>query len=124
MSRPAGRGETPQCVANHASRVEPADACFRDCVGATWRPVTVAPMLRPRRAICVRSPLAPGHPREGRQALDRSAAADALPLKAALPHLDTAFELQRLSLGPGGAAVSRPTTRRMLVVQLDTLVSA
>lgn len=43
------------------------------------------------------APLAPGHPREGEQALGRSAAADALPLKAALLHLDTDFELHRLS---------------------------
>src|SRR5205823_2888029 len=31
-------------------------------------------------------------------------------------HLDTDFELHRLSHGPGDAAVSRPTTRRVLVV--------
>jgi hypothetical protein len=46
-------------VANHASRVEPADACFRDCIGAAWQPLTVAPMLRPRRATCVRRRLLP-----------------------------------------------------------------
>ena len=46
-------------VANHASRVEPADACFRDCIGAAWQPLTVAPMLRPRRAMCVRRRLLP-----------------------------------------------------------------
>jgi hypothetical protein len=34
------------------------------------------------RDVCA-APLAPGHPRAGRQALDRSAAADALPLEAA-----------------------------------------
>ncbi len=50
---------TAQCVANHASRVEPADACFRDCIGAAWQPLTVAPMLRPRRAMCVRRRLLP-----------------------------------------------------------------
>ena len=46
-------------VANHASRPGPAHACFRDCIGAAWRPLTVAPMLRPRRAICVRRRLPP-----------------------------------------------------------------
>ena len=46
-------------VANHASRVGPADACFRDCIGAAWQPLTVAPMLRPRRAMCVRRRLLP-----------------------------------------------------------------
>ena len=46
-------------VANHSSRVEPADACFRDCIGAAWQPLTVAPMLRPRRAMCVRRRLLP-----------------------------------------------------------------
>ena len=45
------------------------------------------------------APLALGHPREGGQALDRSAAADALPLEAVLLHLDTHFELHRLSHG-------------------------
>lgn len=40
-------------VANHSSRVGPADACFLDCVGAAWQLLTVAPMLRPRRAMCV-----------------------------------------------------------------------
>lgn len=62
------------------------------------------------------APLAPGHPREGGQALDRSGAADALPLKAALLHLDTDFEPHRLSHGPGDAAVTRPATRRVVVV--------
>ena len=46
-------------VANHSSRVEPADACFRDCIGAAWQLLTVAPMLRPRRAMCVRRRLLP-----------------------------------------------------------------
>lgn len=68
--------------------------------------------------VCA-APLAPGHPREGGQALDRSAAADALPLKAALLHLDTDFELHRPSHGPGDAAVSRPTTRRVVVVRCE-----
>jgi carbonic anhydrase len=68
------------------------------------------------RDVCV-SPLAPGHPREGGQALNRSAAADALPLETALLHLDTDCKLHRLSHGPDGAAVSRPTTRRVIVVQ-------
>jgi len=77
-------------------------------------------MLRPRRAVPCAAPLAPGHPREGGQALDRSDAADALPLEAALPHLDTDFELHRLSHGPGDAAVSRPTTRRVVVVRGDS----
>ena len=45
---------TPRLLAKHASRVGPADACFRDCIGAAWQPLTVAPMLRPRRAMCVR----------------------------------------------------------------------
>ena len=70
------------------------------------------------------APLAPGHPREGGQALDRSAAADALPLEAALLHLDTDFELHRLSHRPGDAAVSRPTTRRVLVVRCGREMSA
>ncbi len=48
------------------------------------------------------------------------AAADALPPEAALLHLDTDFELHRLSHRPGDAAVSRPTTRRVLVVRLAT----
>ena len=63
------------------------------------------------------APLAPGHPREGGRALDRSTAADALPLEAALLHVDSDFELHRLSHGPGDAAVSRATTRRVVVVQ-------
>ena len=66
-----------------------------------------------RGARCAAAPLAPGHPRERGQALDRSAAADALPLQAALLHLDTDFELHRLPHSPGNAAVSRPTTRRV-----------
>jgi hypothetical protein len=64
-------------VANHASRVGPADACFRDCDGAAWQPLTVARMLRPRRAMCVRRRLLPVIRAEVGQALDRSAAADA-----------------------------------------------
>jgi hypothetical protein len=104
-------------VANHASRVGPAHACFRDCIGPAWQPLTVAPMLRPRRAMCLRRRLLPIHPREGGQALDRSAAAAALPLEAALLQLDTDFELHRLSHGPGDATVSRPTTRRVVVVE-------
>jgi hypothetical protein len=72
------------------------------------------------RDVCA-APLAPGHPCQGGQALDRSAAADALPLEAALLHLDTDFELHRLSHGPGDAAVARPTTRRVLVVLSTTL---
>lgn len=63
------------------------------------------------------APLAPDHLREGGQALDRSAAADALPPETALLDFDTDFELHRLSDGPGDAAVSRPTTRRVLVVR-------
>jgi WD40 repeat protein len=35
------------------------DACFRDCIGAAWQPLTVAPMLRPRHAMCVRRRLLP-----------------------------------------------------------------
>ena len=57
------RGKTAECVANHASRVRPADACFRDCVRAAWQRLTVASMLRPRRAMCARRRL-PGRPRE------------------------------------------------------------
>ena len=48
------RDLTTEAVANHSSRVEPADACFRECIGAAWQLLTVAPMLRPRRAMCVR----------------------------------------------------------------------
>ena len=59
MQLSAARGKTAECVANHSSRVEPADACFRDCIGAAWQPLTVAPMLRPRRAMCVRHRLLP-----------------------------------------------------------------
>jgi len=59
------------------------------------------------------APLAPGHPREGGQAPGSlHAAADALPLKAALLHLDTDFELHRLSHGRGDAAVRSPARRR------------
>ena len=101
-------------VANHASRVGPAHACFRDCIGPAWQPLTVAPMLRPRRAMCVRRRLLPIHPREGGQALDGSAATDALPLEAVLLHLDTDVEPHQLSHGPGDAAVSLPTTRRLV----------
>ena len=72
-SRPATHGTTAECVANHASRVGPAHACFRDCVAAAWRPLTVAPMLRPRRATCVRRRLLPVIRAEVGQALDRSA---------------------------------------------------
>ena len=59
---------------------------------------------------------------EVRQALERSAAADALPLEAALRQLDTEFELHRLSHCPGDAAVSRPTTRRVVVVRTGSEV--
>ena len=86
-------------VANHASRVEPAHACFRDCIGAAWRPLTVAPCSAGGER-CVCGAASPGHPREGGQAPDHSAAADALPLEAALLQLDTDFELHRLSHGP------------------------
>ena len=70
---PKSYGLATVSVANHASRVRPADACFRDCIGAAWQPLTVAPMLRPRRNVCA-APVAPGHPREGGQAPDRTAA--------------------------------------------------
>ena len=99
---------TTATVANHASRVRPADACSRDCIGAAWQPVTVAPMLRPRRNVCA-APLAPGHPREGGQAPDRTPAANALPLEAALLHLDTDFELHRPRTAP---AMERSRARR------------
>ena len=46
-------------VATHSSRVELADACFRDCIGAAWQLLTAAPMLRSRRAMCVRHRLLP-----------------------------------------------------------------
>jgi hypothetical protein len=46
-------------VANDASRVGPADGCFRDCIGAAWPPLTVGPMLRRRRATSVRRRLLP-----------------------------------------------------------------
>ena len=46
------RTRTIARVANQASRVGPADACFRDCIGAAWQPLTVAPMLR-RGTRCV-----------------------------------------------------------------------
>jgi hypothetical protein len=42
--------------------------------------------------------------------------------KAALLHLDTDFELHQLSHGPGDAAVSPPTTRRLVTVQTDSVV--
>ncbi len=107
---------TRRLVANHASRVGPADACFRDCIGAAWQPLTVAPMLRPRRAMCVRRRLLPViRTKVGKHW--SSAVALALPLEAALLHLDTDFELHRLSHGPGDAAVSRPTTRRVIVAR-------
>ena len=74
-------------------------------------------MLRPRCAMCLRRRLLLVIRAKVGNALHRSAAADALPLKAALLHLDADFELHRLSHGPGDAAVSRPATRRVLVVQ-------
>ena len=40
-------------VANHASRAGPADACF-EIISAAWQPLTVAPILRRRRAMCLR----------------------------------------------------------------------
>jgi hypothetical protein len=40
-------------------------------------------------------------------------------MEAAPLHFDTDFELHRLSGGPGGAAVSRPTTRRVVAVLCD-----
>jgi hypothetical protein len=40
-----------------------------------------------------------------------------LPLKAALLDLDNDFELHRLPHSHGDAAVSRPTTRRVVVVR-------
>jgi hypothetical protein len=60
--------------------------------------------------VCA-APLAPGHPPDGEQALDRSAAADALPLEAALLHLDTDFEVHRLSHGPRRMQRSRARRR-------------
>jgi hypothetical protein len=54
---------------------------------------------------------------------DRSAAADALPLNAATLHLDTDFELHRLSHGPGDAAVARPKRRRVMVVRTRSEVA-
>jgi hypothetical protein len=55
---------------------------------------------------------------------DRSRAADALPLDAALLNRDTDFEQHRLSDGPGEADVSRPITRREGLVQTSDVVGA
>jgi hypothetical protein len=73
-------------------------------------------MLRPGARCVCGAACSRSFARSG-QALGRSAAADALPLEAALLHLDTDFELHRLSHRPGDAAVSRPTTRRVVVVE-------
>jgi hypothetical protein len=94
-------------VAKHASRVGPADACFRDCISVAWQPPDCCHHAPPAaQDVCV-APLAPGHPSEGGQAPDGSGATDALPLEAVLLHLDTDVEPHRLSHGPGDAAVSR-----------------
>ena len=112
-TRPTRLPETWQTTRPVSSRRTPASRLHRRGV-ATPDCCSHAPPAA--RDVCA-APLARGHPREGGQALDRSAAADALPLEAALLHLDTDFELHRLSHRPGDAAVSRPTTRRVLVVQ-------
>ena len=73
-------------------------------------------MLRPRRAIRAWRRLLPviraivGKHRIARPRLMLS------PLEAALPRLDTDFELRSLSHRPGDAAVSRAPTRRVVVV--------
>ena len=107
---------TAGTVAHHASRVRPADGCFRDLRRRDGRPLTVAPVLRPRRAMCVRHCLPPVIRATAGQVLDRPAAADALPSGSGAAHPNTDFELHRLSHGLGDAGVSRPTTRRMVVV--------
>jgi hypothetical protein len=121
-SRPAGRGETAERAANHSSRVEPADACFRDCISAAWQLLTVAPMLRPRRAMCVRHRLLA----VVRTKVGKHWIAPRLMLclwKQRCCSSNTDFEHHRLSHRPGDAAVSRPTTRRALVVvQTDSVV--
>ena len=51
-------------VANLASRVRPADAGFRDCIGAVWQPPDCCSHAPPAaRDVCA-APLARGHPRE------------------------------------------------------------
>ena len=100
---------TVQIVANHSSRVEPADACFRDCIGAAWQLLTVDPMLRPRRAMCVRRRLlAVIRAKVGKHWIARPRLMLCL-WKAALLHLDTDFELHRLSHRP---AMQRSRARR------------
>jgi len=103
-------------VVNHESRVERADACYLDRIVRGVSARTIASTAR-RGARRVCAALAPGHLREGRQALDRSTASDASPLEAALLRLDTDLKLRRLSHGRGDTAVSRPTTRRLVVVE-------
>jgi hypothetical protein len=71
-----------------------------------------------RRAMSVRRRLLPGHPRDvGKHWIARP--------RPMLSHwkqrcctLDTDFELHRLSHDPDDAAVSRPTTRRVVVSPL------
>ena len=58
------------------------------------------------------------------EALDGSAAADALPLEGVLLHLAPDVELHRIAHGPGDAVVSPPTTRRLVVVLSGTVVGA
>jgi hypothetical protein len=67
-------------VANDAPCVGRADACFEIASARRWQPLTVARMLRPRRAV-LSGALALGHPCEGGRPLDRSAATDAVPWK-------------------------------------------
>jgi hypothetical protein len=121
-NRRAGPGGAIACVANHSSRVEPADACFRDCISAAWQLLTVAPMLRPRRAMCVRHRLLA----VVRTKVGKHWIAPRLMLclwKQRCCSSNTDFEHHRLSHRPGDAAVSRPTTRRALVVvQTDSVV--
>ena len=106
----------PQAAANDASRVGPPDACFRDYTGAgvaTPRLLVTCPSAA--RDACAAS-LGPSHPANVDKHWIARAATGALPLEAALLP-DTDVERHRLSHGPGDLAVSRPTTRRVLVVR-------
>jgi hypothetical protein len=97
--------DTPECVANHASGVGSADACFRACIGAAWRPLIVAPMLR-RGARCVRRRLLPViRAKVGKHWIARPRLMLCLWKQRCCTSTPT-FELHRLSHGPGDAAVS------------------
>ncbi len=94
---------------------DPRTLAFEIATARRGRSSLLLPCPPAARDVCA-APLAPGHPRRGGQALDRSAAAEALPLEPAALPLETDFELRRLSHGPGDATISRPTTRRVVVV--------